>query len=210
MPGTQTINGYTNCQGGPAGQYNGINGAYNVTNAEGPQSASTQSLYTGTTQSVNVFYAQMEKRVGLCNVSGDFVARGEIVSTRARHAEDSEWLSAKGMDILDGAPLVVLINGGSASVDRRGSVAGSSPCGACGTRSFGKGSVQTVIPLPDNGAIRLTTARYYTPSGRSIQGLGIGLTYWSRRPARRCRSFDPEHEANLNHVLKNRAGTPEP
>ncbi|HJY99306.1 MAG TPA: transglycosylase domain-containing protein, partial [Streptosporangiaceae bacterium] len=68
VPGTQTINGYTNCQGGPAGQYNGINGAYNVTNAEGPQSASTQSLYTGTTQSVNVFYAQLEKRVGLCNV----------------------------------------------------------------------------------------------------------------------------------------------
>jgi membrane peptidoglycan carboxypeptidase len=68
VPGTETINGYTNCQGGPAGQYQGINGAYNVTNAEGPQSASTQSLYTGTTQSVNVFYAQLEKRVGLCNV----------------------------------------------------------------------------------------------------------------------------------------------
>jgi membrane peptidoglycan carboxypeptidase len=68
VPGTETINGYTNCQGGPAGQYQGINGAYNVTNAEGPQSASTQSLYTGTTQSVNVFYAELEKRVGLCNV----------------------------------------------------------------------------------------------------------------------------------------------
>ena len=68
VPGSTTINGYTNCQGGPAGQYNGINGAYNVTNAEGPQSASTQSLYTGTTQSVNVFYAELEKRVGLCNV----------------------------------------------------------------------------------------------------------------------------------------------
>src|SRR6202023_4023456 len=68
VPGTETINGYTNCQGGPAGQYNGINGAYNVTNAEGPQSASTQSLYTGTTQSINVFYAQLERQVGLCNV----------------------------------------------------------------------------------------------------------------------------------------------
>ena len=68
VPGSTTINGYTNCQGGPAGQYQGVNGAYNVTNAEGPQSASTQSLYTGTTQSVNVFYAQLEKRVGLCNV----------------------------------------------------------------------------------------------------------------------------------------------
>ena len=68
VPGSTTINGYTNCQGGPAGNYQGIPGAYNVTNAEGPQSASTQSLYTGTTQSINVFYAELEKRVGLCNV----------------------------------------------------------------------------------------------------------------------------------------------
>jgi membrane peptidoglycan carboxypeptidase len=68
VPGSTTINGYTNCQGGTAGQYHGINGAYNVTNAEGPQSASTQSLYTGTTLSVNVFYAELEKKVGLCNV----------------------------------------------------------------------------------------------------------------------------------------------
>ncbi len=68
VPGTETIDGYTNCQGAPAGNYKGVIGAYNVTNAEGPQSASTQSLYTGTTQSVNVFYAQLEKKVGLCNV----------------------------------------------------------------------------------------------------------------------------------------------
>jgi membrane peptidoglycan carboxypeptidase len=68
VPGSATINGYTNCQGGPAGNYQGIPGAYNVTNAEGPKSASTQSLYTGTTQSINVFYAELEKRVGLCNV----------------------------------------------------------------------------------------------------------------------------------------------
>jgi membrane peptidoglycan carboxypeptidase len=76
VPGSTTIDGYTNCQGGPAGQYQGINGAYNVTNAEGPQSASTQSLYTGTTQSVNVFYAQLEKRVGLCNVVQTAVSMG--------------------------------------------------------------------------------------------------------------------------------------
>jgi membrane peptidoglycan carboxypeptidase len=68
VPGSTTITGYTNCQGGPAGYYNGIPGAFNVTNAEGPGSASTQSLYTGTTQSVNVFYAELEKKVGLCNV----------------------------------------------------------------------------------------------------------------------------------------------
>jgi membrane peptidoglycan carboxypeptidase len=68
VPGSTTIDGYTNCQGAPAGYYNGAPGAYNVTNAEGPQSASTQSLYTATTQSVNVFYAQLERNVGLCNV----------------------------------------------------------------------------------------------------------------------------------------------
>ncbi len=68
VPGSTTVTGYTNCQGAPAGYYQGQAGAYNVTNAEGPQSASTQSLYTGTTQSVNVFFAELEKRVGLCNV----------------------------------------------------------------------------------------------------------------------------------------------
>ena len=68
VPGSTTVTGYTNCQGGPAGVYQGQAGAFNVTNAEGPQSASTQSLYTGTTQSVNVFYAMLEQKVGLCNV----------------------------------------------------------------------------------------------------------------------------------------------
>ena len=68
VPGSTTVTGYTNCQGGPAGNYQGIMGAFNVTNAEGPGSASTQSLYTGTTQSVNVFFAELEKKVGLCNV----------------------------------------------------------------------------------------------------------------------------------------------
>ncbi|HXO23405.1 MAG TPA: penicillin-binding transpeptidase domain-containing protein, partial [Streptosporangiaceae bacterium] len=76
VPGSTTINGYTDCQGDLAGQTNGVNGAYNVTNAEGPQSASTQSLYTGTTQSVNVFYAELEKRVGLCNVVKTAVSMG--------------------------------------------------------------------------------------------------------------------------------------
>ena len=75
VPGSTTITGYTNCQGGP-GNYQGIPGAYNVTNAEGPQSASTQSLYTGTTQSINVFYAELEKKVGLCNVVQTAAAMG--------------------------------------------------------------------------------------------------------------------------------------
>jgi membrane peptidoglycan carboxypeptidase len=76
VPGTETINGYTDCQGAPAGNYKGMPGAYNVTNAEGPKSASTQSLYTGTTQSVNVFYAQLEKKIGLCNVVQTAVSMG--------------------------------------------------------------------------------------------------------------------------------------
>jgi membrane peptidoglycan carboxypeptidase len=76
VPGSTTVSGYTNCQGGPAGNYNGIPGAYNVTNAEGPSSASTQSLYTGTTQSVNTFYAELEKKVGLCNVVNTAVNLG--------------------------------------------------------------------------------------------------------------------------------------
>ena len=68
VPGSTTVTGYTNCKGGPAGYYQGQTGAFNVTNAEGPQSDSNQSLYTGTTQSVNVFYAMLEQKVGLCNV----------------------------------------------------------------------------------------------------------------------------------------------
>ena len=78
-----------------------------------------------------------------------------------------------------------------------------------GTRSFGKGSVQTVIPLPANGAIRLTTARYYTPSGRSIQGLGIVPDVLVAETRQEVPQFDPEHEADLNHVLKNGGGTRE-
>ena len=143
-------------------------------------------------------------------VSGDFVDQGEIVSTRARHTEDAQRWDAKGSDIIAGVPLIVLINGGSASSSEivSGALQDHHRAVLLGTRSFGKGSVQTVIPLPGNGAMRLTTARYYTPSGRSIQGLGITPDVPVQETREEQPQFGPEREADLNHILKNQGGTP--
>jgi carboxyl-terminal processing protease len=144
-------------------------------------------------------------------VSDDFIAQGEIASTRGRNAEDTQWFDAKGEDILGGAPMVVLINGGSASSSEivAGALQDHHRAVLVGTRSFGKGSVQTVIPLRGNGAIRLTTARYYTPSGRSIQGLGIAPDVLVAETREEMPHFAPEHEADLNRVLKNEGDTPD-
>jgi len=144
-------------------------------------------------------------------VSGDFISQGEIVSTRARHTEDAQRWDAKGSDITGGVPLVVLINGGSASSSEivAGALQDHHRAVLLGTRSFGKGSVQTVIPLPGNGAMRLTTARYYTPSGRSIQGLGIKPDVTVQESREEVAHFGPEREADLNHVLTNQGGTPD-
>ncbi|MCH4022611.1 MAG: S41 family peptidase [Acetobacter sp.] len=140
------------------------------------------------------------------DVSSAFIKSGEIVSTRARHPKDSRRWDAQGDDMTGNMPIVVLINGGTASAAEivSGALQDHQRAVILGTKSFGKGSVQTVMPIPGNGAVRLTTARYYTPSGRSIQGLGITPDV-EVRESREDPGFSIR-EADLAHYISNKGG----
>ncbi len=134
----------------------------------------------GGIDSVNGFVIDLRNNPGgLLNqaiaVSDAFLEKGEIVSTRGRELADGDRVNATPGDLTQGKPIVVLINGGSASASEivAGALQDHRRAIVIGTKSFGKGSVQTVMPLRGSGAMRLTTARYYTPSGRSIQALGV-------------------------------------
>jgi len=150
-------------------------------------------------------------------VSDAFLDKGEIVSTRGRDPQDGDRHNATPGDLAEEKPLIVLINGGSASASEivAGALQDHRRAIIVGTKSFGKGSVQTVMPMPGNGAMKLTTARYYTPSGRSIQALGISPDIIVEQPRRVAEQDEEEDdtprrsrsEADLRGSLNNNSLT---
>ena len=155
----------------------------------------------GGIKNINGFVVDLRNNPGgLLNqaimVSDAFLEKGEIVSTRGRDPATGDRWNAQSGDLAQGKPIVVLINGGSASASEivAGALQDHHRAIVVGTKSFGKGSVQTIMPLPGEGAMRLTTARYYTPSGRSIQALGVSPNIIVEQPRRTPKNDEPEEE----------------
>lgn len=170
----------------------------------------------GGMDNVNGFVVDLRNNPGglltqAIKVSDAFLDEGEIVSTRGRQAEDGDRFNATPGDLAQGKPIVVLINGGSASASEivAGALKDHRRAIIVGTKSFGKGSVQTVMPLQNGGAMRLTTARYYTPSGRSIQSLGVSPDIVVQQPRRKPDTEEEDgppllrSEADLRGAISN-------
>lgn len=170
----------------------------------------------GGLDNVNGFVVDLRNNPGglltqAIKVSDAFLDEGEIVSTRGREAADGDRFNATPGDLAQGKPIVVLINGGSASASEivAGALKDHRRAIIVGTKSFGKGSVQTVMPLQNGGAMRLTTARYYTPSGRSIQSLGVSPDIVVQQPRRKPDTEEEDgppllrSEADLRGAISN-------
>ena len=171
----------------------------------------------GGMENVNGFVIDLRNNPGglltqAIRVSDAFLEEGEIVSTRGRNPAEGDRFNATPGDLAQGKPVVVLINGGSASASEivAGALQDHRRAIVIGTKSFGKGSVQTIMPLRGEGAMRLTTARYYTPSGRSIQALGVSPDIVVEQPRRKPDADEQEEparkgrtEADLRGSLNN-------
>jgi carboxyl-terminal processing protease len=147
------------------------------------------------------------------NVSDAFLERGEVVSTRGRNEDETRRFNATPGDLTDGKPVIVMVNGGSASASEivAGALQDLRRATVLGTRSFGKGSVQTIIPMGEAGALRLTTALYYTPSGKSIQGTGItpDIKVEQPLPAELQGKIEAAGESNLRGHIQGQSETDE-